>query len=117
MIRESRVIVMNKIEKIERKSRCIIVKRNNQAYKASKLKTNILHVDSETMQTKLASCKTQASMIDLALHNNMTISETASALVTFNLCADIASAYKRVKRHEKHDVASRIVKRAVAMQA
>jgi hypothetical protein len=107
---------MNKQEKIERKSRVIIVKRNNSAYKSSKLKTNILHVDSELMQDKLASCKTQASMIDVALANSMTVSQTAQALVTFNLCADIVSAMKRIKRHEKHDLSSRIVKRAIALQ-
>ena len=108
---------MNKQEKIERKSRTIIVKRNNSAYKSAKIKTNILHVDSEDMQDKLATCKTQASMIDVALANSMTVSQTASALVTFNLCTDITSAMKRIKRHEKNDKTSRIVKRAVAMQA
>ena len=108
---------MNKQEKSERKSRTIIVKRNNSAYKSAKIKTNILHVDSEDMQDKLATCKTQASMIDVALANSMTVSETASALVTFNLCADIVAAHKRIKRHEKSDKTSRIVKRAVAMQA
>lgn len=107
---------MNKQEKSERKQRVIIVKRNNAAYKSAKIKTNILHCNSEDIQVKLATCKTQAAMIDVALANSMTVSETASALVTFNLCANIDAAMKRIKRHEKHDVNSRIIKRAVALQ-
>jgi len=107
---------MNKIEKIERRSRTIIVKRNNSAYKQAKLKTSVLHVDSEAMQDKLATCKTQAQMIDVALANSMSITDTAIALVTFNLCKNDVDARKRIKRHEKHDVVSRIVKRAVSMR-
>jgi len=116
VVYENRVIAMNKQDKIERKSRTAIIKRNNSAYKSAKIKTSVLHTESEYMQDKLATCRTQASMIDLALSNAMTVSQTASALVTFNLCADISLALKRIKRHEKTDYTSRIVKRAVALQ-
>ena len=108
---------MNKIEKNDRKSRTIIIKRNNSAYKSAKLKTSVLHTESDYMQDKLATCKTQAQMIDVALANAMTVSNTAHALVTFNLCKSYDDAVKRIKRHEKHDVASRIVKRAVSLTA
>ena len=108
---------MNKIEKNDRKSRTIIIKRNNSAYKTSKIKTSVLHCESEYMQDKLATCKTQAQMIDVALANSMTVSNTAHALVTFSLCASYDDAIKRIKRHEKSDFASRIVKRAVSLIA
>lgn len=108
---------MNKIEKSERKARTIIVKRNNSAYKSAKLKTSVLHTESDYMQDKLATCKTQAQLIDVALANSMTVSNTAHALVTFELCKNYDEAIKRIKRHEKSDFASRIVKRAVSLIA
>ena len=107
---------MNKNQ--ERLERSAIVNRINAAYKNNAIKINTIKLDSiDTLNSKLALCTTQASLIDLALKNHLTVSDTASKLVETKLCKSIDAAYARIKRHKNHDEESRIVKRAFIINA
>jgi hypothetical protein len=107
---------MNKKE--ERAERAVIIRRNASAYKASAIKASVLKAESlESLNTRIMLCKTQASLIDLALSNHLTVSETALKLVETSLCTSLESAYARIKRHKNNDLDSRIVKRALVISA
>jgi hypothetical protein len=108
---------MNKQDKANRASKMIVIRRCNVAYKASKIKSNVLHISSDKLNEALAVCKTQASLIDAALRNSMTLEQTATVLFERDMCTSIDTAYARIKRHIKHDETSRIVKRAVILSS
>lgn len=107
---------MTKEERIERKDKTYIIRRVNSALRQSKIASkSIVAQDSDALTALLARCKTQAQMIDVSVKNNMSISETATSLVAFNLCKTIEDAEKRIKRHRRFDADSRIAKRAVSL--
>jgi hypothetical protein len=106
---------MNKQATAERKIRTVIIRRNNDACRQAHVNASCLRVADEQMQLALAKCTNQAQVIDLALRNSMTVSNTADALVMLNLCTSYDAAIARIKRHMKHDETSRIIKRTVIM--
>lgn len=106
---------MNKTERIERKDKVFMIRRNHSALKAAKIATNINKFDTDTFNTKLAACKNQAQVIHLCIENAQTSSFIADALVKMQLCKDDKAAYARIKRHKNHDESSRIVSRSLAL--
>jgi hypothetical protein len=107
---------MTNEERIERKNKTIIIRRNHIALKESKVKVNINKaIDEDTFNNMLSMCKSQASVIQLCVENNKLLSYTEDLLVKLDLCKTIEDAHKRVKRHINNDKSSRIVKRALHM--
>lgn len=66
-------------------------------------------------ETVYRTCKSQASLIDACMRNRLTVIETANKLVEYQLCFDIASAIKRIKRHANNDKKSRVEKRNIEL--
>ena len=109
---------MTKEERIERKEKTIIIRRNHVALKQAKISvTANKAIDDEAFNKKLLNCKSQASVIQLCIENNKAKSFISDLLVAQALCKTTNDADKRIKRHVRHDVASRIVSRALRINA
>lgn len=61
------------------------------------------------------SCHTQALCIDACARALYTVNDTVNKLVELKLCDNAVNALKRVKRHYKHDNASRVIKRNMSL--
>jgi hypothetical protein len=107
---------MNKAQKIEKKLVNSVIKRNHAAFKNSKIAASINAFDDSAFESKLALCKTQASVIHVCFETHKSVEYTINALVAMRLCNDEKSALLRIKRHVNHDKATRIIKRALALR-
>lgn len=54
---------------------------------------------------------TQAACIDACIRLKYKVNDIANKLVAMKLCNDLASAYKRIKRHIAHDEPTRVINR------
>lgn len=105
---------MTKEERIQRKDKTIIIRRNHLALRQAKVNVSINKVnDDEAFMSRLSRCNTQASVIQLCIENNKAMNFIADLLVKQSLCKSDSDAQKRIKRHVRHDVASRIVSRSL----
>jgi len=60
---------------------------------------------------------TQASCIDACIRLKYKVDAIADKLVAMKLCNDLASAYKRIKRHVNHDEKSRVISRNMLLNS
>jgi hypothetical protein len=87
-----------------------INKRLNETCKAVQVKL----VKIDNIDIELSAIKTQAKAIDFMIRCKCDYITIIDKLVSSKLCADNQSAIARLKRHNKFDLASRIIKRNVS---
>jgi hypothetical protein len=109
---------MTNEERIQRKDKTIIIRRNHSALRAAKVSVSINKAENDdAFNVKLLKCNNQASVIQLCIENNKAKAFIADLLVKQALCKSEESAIARIKRHVRHDLASRIVSRSLRINS
>jgi hypothetical protein len=109
---------MTKEERVQRKDKTIIIRRNHAALRAAKVNVSINKAENDdAFNAKLLKCNSQASVIQLCIENNKAKAFIADLLVKQSLCKSEESAIARIQRHVRHDVNTRIVSRSLRINS
>jgi len=96
----------------EKKEKAIISSINKRLVESCKVIAVKLH-KIDDIDIELSAIKTQAKAIDYCIRARLNFNQIVDKLVSSKLCINNQSAIARLKRHYKHDIDTRIIKRNV----